>query len=148
MPLLALDGDDARLELGWQLIGEPHRPPRPVAESLKSVLFVPTEDLVSGFAGNAEVPAHLGHRFAVQETGDKSQAFVHDRTLFPRHPHSPQKSGKCNPCVRYGMSPMSRVAHKGLADTARLLRWPFFAGPRSNPLRKTTSSGRLPSRSH
>src|SRR5215468_5545886 len=67
MPFLTLDGDDARLELGWQLIGEPHRPPRPVAESLKPVLFVPVEDLVSGFAGNAEVPTHLGHRFAVQQ---------------------------------------------------------------------------------
>src|SRR5215467_2125837 len=111
MPFLALDGDDARLELRRQLIGEPHRPSRSVAESLKPVLFVPVEDLVSGFAGNAEVPAHLGHRFAVQEAGDKSQAFVHHRTLFPRHPHPPQKSGKCNPCVRYGMSPMSRAAH-------------------------------------
>src|SRR5215468_12171660 len=130
MPFLTLDGDDARLELGWQLIGEPHRPPRPVAESLKSVLFVPTEDLVSGFAGNPEVPAHLGHRFAVQETGDKSQAFVHDRTLFPRHPHSPQKSGKCNPCVRYGMSPMSRVAHSprrfaGRFPLAGRFSWPM-----------------------
>src|SRR5215468_1253730 len=127
MPFLTLDGDDARLELGWQLIGEPHRPPRPVAESLKSVLFVPTEDLVSGFAGNPEVPAHLGHRFAVQETGDKSQAFVHDRTLFPRHPHSPQKSGKCNPCVRYGMSPMSRVAQYVRPLTERFLECPSTA---------------------
>src|SRR5262249_34217761 len=41
----------------------------------------------------------------------KAKALFHDRTRFPRHPHLPQnKSGKCNPCVRYEVSPMSRVA--------------------------------------
>jgi hypothetical protein len=92
MAFLALDGDDARLELGRQLIGESDGPARAVGERLKAVFFVPLEDLVSSFAGNAEAAAHLGHWFAVQEAGDKSQTFVHDRTLFPRHPHPPQKT--------------------------------------------------------
>jgi hypothetical protein len=32
-------------------------------------------------SGNAEVPGHLGHRFTVQEKGDKSEAFAYGRTL-------------------------------------------------------------------
>src|SRR5215213_9100776 len=35
------------------------------------------------------------------------------RTLLPRHPHLPLlgKSRRCNPCVRYELSPLSRAAH-------------------------------------
>ena len=51
---------------------------------------------------------------ALQQPGDKAKAFFHHRTRFPRHPHlPPAKSEKCNPCVRYEMSPMSRAAHCG-----------------------------------
>jgi hypothetical protein len=46
--LIALEGSDARLELGWQLIGESHRPARGVGESLKPVLLVAVEDLRQG----------------------------------------------------------------------------------------------------
>src|SRR5262249_23332003 len=116
--LLVLDGDDARFDLGRQLIGESHRSARAVGDSLKPVLFVAVEDLVPGFTGDSEVAADLGHSLAIQETGDKSQAFVHNRTLFPRNPHPPAKSGKCNPCVRYELSPMSRAAHVSLATIA------------------------------
>ena len=43
----------------------------------------------------------------------KPKPFVHHRTLLPRHPHFPPKKGKkCNPCVRYDLLPMFRVAHK------------------------------------
>jgi hypothetical protein len=45
--LLALDGDDACLELGRQLIGEPDRPARAVGERFEAVLLVAVEDLVS-----------------------------------------------------------------------------------------------------
>jgi hypothetical protein len=31
-------------------------------------------------------------RLAIEDTGEEAQAFVHDRTLFPRHPHPPQKA--------------------------------------------------------
>jgi hypothetical protein len=109
--LLSLDGDDARLELGRQLVGEPDRPARAVGERLEPVFLVAVENLVTGLAGDTGVAADLGHRLAIEDTGEKAQAFVHNRTLFPRHPHPPQKSGKCNPCVRYELSPMSRAAH-------------------------------------
>jgi hypothetical protein len=33
------------------------------------------------------------------------------RTLLPRHSHLLLKRRKCNPCVRYKLLPMSRVAH-------------------------------------
>jgi hypothetical protein len=49
MRLLAFDGDDARLELGRQLIGQSHRPARAIAESLKAVLLIAVEDFVAGF---------------------------------------------------------------------------------------------------
>ena len=65
---LALDGDDACLELGRQLIGEPDRPARAVGERFEAVLLVAVKDLVSGFAGDAEIAADLSHRLKVQET--------------------------------------------------------------------------------
>ncbi|MGQ0444496.1 MAG: hypothetical protein ACT4O2_05050, partial [Beijerinckiaceae bacterium] len=43
-----------------------------------------------------------------------AKAFFHGRTFSPRHPHLLLASAtkKCNPCVRYEMSPMSRAAHQ------------------------------------
>src|SRR5579864_8478411 len=39
------------------------------------------------------------------------QSLIHHRTLLPRHSLPPQKGKKCNPCVRYNLLPMCRVAH-------------------------------------
>src|ERR1700752_3743834 len=83
-----------------------------VAQRLEPMLLVAVENLVAGLAGYAELPADLGHGFPIQKPGDKTKPSFHHRTRFPRHPHLPQnKSGKCNPCVRYEVSPMSRAAH-------------------------------------
>ena len=113
--LLGLEADNQALDLLRQLVGIAHRPPRAIAQRLKPVLLVAIENLVAGLAGYPELPAHVRHGFPVQQTGDKAQAFFHNRTRFPRHPHlplaKPAKSEKCNPCVRYEMSPMSRAAH-------------------------------------
>src|SRR5437879_6008539 len=82
-------------------------------------LPVAIENLVAGLAGYAEIPTDLCHGLPIQKTGDKAQAFFHDRTRFPWHPHlPPQKSEKCNPCVRYEMSPMSRVAQRFCAPSS------------------------------
>jgi hypothetical protein len=106
--LLTLQPDDQGLELLRQLVGIAHRPPGAVAQRFKAVLLVAIENLVPGLAGDTELPADLGHSLPIQKPGDKAQAFFHHRTRFPRHPHLPQnKSGKCNPCVRYVLSPMS-----------------------------------------
>ena len=94
-----------------QLIGVAHRPPRAVRQGLQSVFLVPVKDLVAGLARDPELPAHVRHGLTIEQAGHKPKPFFHHRTRFPRHPHLPQnKSGKCNPCVRYEMSPMSRVA--------------------------------------
>ncbi len=112
MRLLGLETDNQALDLGRQLVGVAHRPSGAIVERLEAVLLVALENLVAGLAGDPELPADLGHGLAIEQAGHKAQAFFHHRTRFPRHPHlPPKKSEKCNPCVRYEMSPMSRAAH-------------------------------------
>jgi hypothetical protein len=91
-----------------------------VAEPSQPV-FLTRDTLLARYA---EIPADLRHGLPVQQTGNKAQAFFHNRTRFPRHPHLPQnKSGKCNPCVRYEMSPMSQAAQPvGAPRLARATR--------------------------
>jgi len=85
--------------------------PGPVRQGLQPVLLAAIEDLVAGLARDPERPTHLAHTFALQQTGDKSKTLIHDRSLSPRHPHLPTKIEKCNPCLRYGLSPISQVGH-------------------------------------
>src|SRR6266536_6646582 len=66
---------------------------------------------VPGLVRYAEIPAHVGHWLAVQKPGNEAKALFHHRTRFPRHRHLPPEGGKCYPCVRYEVSPMSRAAH-------------------------------------
>ena len=72
MGLLALESDDETLDLGRQLIGIAYRSARAVAQRLAPMLLIPREDLVAGLAGDAKLPAHLRHRFAVEQLDDKS----------------------------------------------------------------------------
>ena len=108
--LVALGADDEGLELGWELVGVADRPARAVGEGTGALLAVAGEQLVAGFAGDAELPTDIRHALPVEEAGDEAEAFFHDRTHFPRHPHLPPKGEKCYPCVRNEMSPMSRAA--------------------------------------
>ncbi len=85
--LLALQPDDQGLELWRKLVGIAYRPPGAVAQRLNPVLLVAIENLVAGLAGDAELPADLGHGFPIQKPGDKAQPLFHYRTRFPRHPH-------------------------------------------------------------
>ena len=89
--LVALGRDDQALDLPRQLVGVANRPARTVGQGLEAVFLVALEDLVAGLARNAERATDLAHRFAVQQLSDKPQAFVHYRTLLPRHPHLPPK---------------------------------------------------------
>src|SRR5260370_19341445 len=94
-------------------MGIADRPPGAIAQGLQPVLLVAIENLVAGLARYAEIPAHVRHGLALQQAGNKAKTFFHNRTRFPRHPHLPlEKSEKCNPCVRYEMSPMSRPSHR------------------------------------
>lgn len=108
---LTLGADDETLELGRQLVGIAPGPPRAIAERFEAVLLVAIEDLVAGLAGDAELAGKIGHGFTLEQAGHEAQAFFHHRTLLPGHLHLPPKTGKCYPCVRYDLSPMSRVAH-------------------------------------
>src|ERR1700759_285563 len=71
--LLALQPDNQRLDLLRELIAITHRPAGPIAERLKPVLPVAVENLVTGLAGYAELPADLGHGLSIQKPGDKAQ---------------------------------------------------------------------------
>src|SRR5246127_5510321 len=118
MWLLSLELDNQGLDLSRQLVGIAYRAFGAVTQRLKPVLLVTVKDLVTGLARNAELPAHIRHRLPVQQTSDKAQTLFHHRTRFPRHRHLPRnKSGKCNPCVRYVLSPMSRAAHDFVRQT-------------------------------
>jgi hypothetical protein len=85
--LLGLEADNQALDLLRQQIGIARRPPRSIAQGLKPMLLVAIENLVAGLAGYAELPADVGHRLPIQQAGNKTQAFFHHRTRFPRHPH-------------------------------------------------------------
>src|SRR5229473_8573718 len=91
------------------------------SRAFETVFLVALEDLVAGLARNAEHAADLAHRFAVQQPSDEPQALVHHRTLLPRHPRLPGKGGRCYPCVRYDLSPMSRAAHTANRTFGRTL---------------------------
>ena len=72
MRLVAFEIDDQPLDLIGQLVGVAHRPAPAIGARVEPVLPVAVEDLVAGLAGNAEIPAHLAHAFALQKPGDKA----------------------------------------------------------------------------
>src|SRR5215469_6478728 len=132
MRLVTLGCDDQALDLPRQLVGVANRPARTVGQGLETVFLIALEDLVAGLARNAERATDLAHRFAVQQLSDKPQAFVHYRTLLPRHPHLPRKgngvthvSGTiCHLCLGPLMFPRKFVGwgRKGAAFAA-VCRW-------------------------
>src|ERR1700757_2005611 len=114
--MLVLDVENVVLHLKRESIGIPIRTPAPVSQPLNSTFLVAIEDLIPRLTGDSEFPAEFRHRLAGQSTRHKLKPFVHHRTLLPRHPHFLPKRRKCNPCVRYDVLPMCRVAH-GLCAT-------------------------------
>src|SRR2546421_10112339 len=75
------------------------------------MLLVAVENLVASLARYAELATQMAHLLAFQQASHKSKALLHHRTLFPRHRQFPPAiaGGNCYPCVRYELSPMSRV---------------------------------------
>jgi hypothetical protein len=106
---LALEAHDQTLDLGRQLVGIAYGPTRTVAQRLEAAFLAASEDLAAGLAGDSELPADIGHRFAVEQLGDKPQALVHYRTLLPRYGHCPPDGGKRYLCVRCILEPMPRA---------------------------------------
>src|SRR6516165_2827122 len=110
--MLALDVEDVVLHLKGELMGIPIRTSAPVGQPLHAAFLVAIEDLVPGLTRDSELPAQLRHRLPSESPTNELKPFVHHRTLLPRHPTPPpKKARKCNPCVRYDLSPMCRVAH-------------------------------------
>src|SRR6516165_9165221 len=68
MRLLLLESDDQAFDLRRQLVGVANRPPRAIRQGLEPMLLVAIEDLVAGLARDAELPAHIRHRLALQKT--------------------------------------------------------------------------------
>jgi hypothetical protein len=81
MRLVTLEGDDQTIDLGRQLVGVADRPPRAIGQGLEPVLFIAVENLVAGFAGDAELAAEIRHRLSLQKTGDEAQALFHASRL-------------------------------------------------------------------
>ena len=118
MGLLALEGDDQALDLGRQLVGVAHRPARAVAQGLEAMLLVAIEDLVAGLARDAELATDLA-----MASPSRSRATNRRRSSMTEHSfqgirHLPpgMPGGRCYPCVRYVLSPMSRAAHNEMRD--------------------------------
>jgi hypothetical protein len=84
-----LEADDQGLQLGRQLVGIAIGASRAVGDRGDAFGFVSAEDFVAGFAGDPGFAAEIAHALAVEEAGDEAKAFVHDRTLFPRHRRLP-----------------------------------------------------------
>ena len=95
---------------GRQLVGVAHRPPRAVAQGLEPVLLVAVEDLVAGLAGDAELPADIASS-PRRPAGGRQSAGVppSPNTLSTASTPPADKGEKCYPCVRYELSPMSRL---------------------------------------
>ncbi len=91
------------------------------------MLLVTVEDLIAGLARDAGLAADLAHCLTVQKPDNKSKTLLHYRTLLPGHRHIPLGTlgGKCYPCVRYELSPMSRAVHRQVNDLAAF----HFSGP-------------------
>src|SRR5262245_21839774 len=124
MGLVAFEADDQAHDLAGELVGVADGAAGAVGEGLEAMLLVAVEDFVAGFTRNSELAAQVGHALAVQQPGNEPQAFFHDRTLLPGHWHLPPAvlaGRKCYPCVRYDLSPMSRVAHLSNSTTCTLL---------------------------
>src|SRR5689334_2238193 len=86
--------------------------PAAIGQPLNSAFLITIKDLVTSFTGDAKLLAKFRHAFASEPPSHKLQSLIHHRTLLPRHSLPPQKGKKCNPCVRYNLLPMCRVAHQ------------------------------------
>jgi hypothetical protein len=83
--IVLLDRDDQAFDLERKLVGVAVGPPRPIGEPLQAHLPVAIEDLVTGLAGDTELPAEGCHLLAVQAASHETKTLVFHVTLLPRH---------------------------------------------------------------
>jgi hypothetical protein len=100
-----------------QLVGVAERPARPIGQTLPATFLIAVQDLVTGLARDPELAAQGSHAFPIFQPNHEAYAFVHHRAFLPWHPPPPPRKGrKCNPSLRYVLSPMSRVGQPPLSN--------------------------------
>src|SRR4029077_1092361 len=107
--VLLLHVQDKVLRLKRMLVGIAIGTAAPVGQSLSAALLIAIENLVACLARDSKLPAQFRHGLAGGGGSHKLKPFIHHRTLLPRYRFLPKKRRKCNPCVRYNLSPMCRV---------------------------------------
>ena len=88
--VLFLDTQNSAFDLEGQLVGLTIGPPATIVQGVQTAIFVTVEDLVASDTGDAELTAQGRHLLTLKQSGNKSEAFIHWLTLFPRHLGSPQ----------------------------------------------------------
>src|SRR5215467_4907044 len=91
--VLVFDVQDVVLHLKRELVGIAIGTTTAVGQGFQPTFLVSIDDLISGFAGDPELPAQLRHGLASESARHEFKSFIHDRTLLPRHP-LPLKKGE------------------------------------------------------
>jgi len=73
------------LHLLRQLVGVTPGPAGTVGQSFQTVFLVAVKDFVTGFARDGELATERDHFLPVQQAPHKTNTFIHNRTLLPRH---------------------------------------------------------------
>jgi hypothetical protein len=64
--------------------------PALVLQTFNAYFFISIEYLIPSFSGDTKFPADRCHGFAIQQSGYKFNAFIHQVTLIPGHLSSPK----------------------------------------------------------
>jgi hypothetical protein len=84
-------------------------PPTSVRQTLNTALLITIEDLVAGFAGDAELPAESAMGSPASRRATNCILSSITEHSFQGITPSPPKRRKCNLCVRYDVLPMSQA---------------------------------------
>src|SRR5579859_5050410 len=91
--LLPFEVENGRLHRLGQLVAVTPGPAGTVGQSFQTGFLVAVEDLVTGLARDGELATQPRHVLSIQQAPHKTNTFIHDRTLLPRH-HSLPLKGK------------------------------------------------------
>jgi hypothetical protein len=92
--VLALHVQDKVLHLKGKLVGIAIGTAASVRQPLNAAFLITIENLVTGLAGNSELPAEIRHWLAGYPASHELKPFIHHRTLLPWHHFLPIKRGK------------------------------------------------------
>src|ERR1700730_18031521 len=78
--VLVLHVQDVVLHVEGKLVGVAIGASAPVRQPFDPAFLVATEDLIAGLAGDAQLPAELGHRLPRPAAGEKTPTFISSPT--------------------------------------------------------------------